>query len=258
MVGLQELIRRQKTARDPVALYLERLEKFANKEISQTIAAIIAEKEREFGEVVLALREKLVRELELLRREIPDIRRDIIENLKGADGYTPVKGKDFRDGKDADEKAIEERVLARIPTPKDGNDGIDAKPEDVVSLVLPVLLEKIPPSTKEKDADEVVEMVNVAEEKVLQSSVKDLPEALEEIRKEIRRKVVREFGGGGGGVTYRTPSGAVDGSNTSFTAVSSPNFVVADGITYFENNGYTLSGLTITMSVAPSQYIRYA
>ena len=63
---------------------------------------------------------------------------------------------------------------------------------------------------------------------------------------------------GEGGVTIQTPTGTVDGSNTTFTPTSQPSFVVADGITYFDGAGYTWGGVTIVMDVPPSQYIRVA
>lgn len=56
--------------------------------------------------------------------------------------------------------------------------------------------------------------------------------------------------------TYLTATGAVNSSNTTFTFTEVPQAIVADGITYFENNGYTLAGLTATLDVAPSQYIK--
>lgn len=62
--------------------------------------------------------------------------------------------------------------------------------------------------------------------------------------------------GSGGGVTVETPTGAVNGSNTSYTVTATPKWIVSDGITYFENNGYTLSGLTVTMTSAPTLYIK--
>jgi hypothetical protein len=60
----------------------------------------------------------------------------------------------------------------------------------------------------------------------------------------------------GNGVTMETPTGSVDGSNTTFTVSAEPQWVVSDGITYFANLGYTYSGGTIEMTVPPSQYIR--
>ena len=62
--------------------------------------------------------------------------------------------------------------------------------------------------------------------------------------------------GGGGGATIETPTGSVNASNTSFTVSAEPQYVVSDGITYFDGAGYTYSALTVTMTVPPSQYIR--
>ena len=63
-------------------------------------------------------------------------------------------------------------------------------------------------------------------------------------------------GGSGSGVTVETPTGTVNGSNTSFTVSATPKWIIGDGIVYFENAGYTLSGLTVTMTSAPWSYIR--
>lgn len=58
-------------------------------------------------------------------------------------------------------------------------------------------------------------------------------------------------GGSGGGLNFETPSGTIDGSNDTFTVLHTPKAVVLNGAWYFENDGYTLSGLTITMLVIP-------
>lgn len=57
--------------------------------------------------------------------------------------------------------------------------------------------------------------------------------------------------------TPSTPTGTIDGSNTVFGVTASPKSVIADGTTYFLNNGYTYSSPNITMTIAPSEYIRY-
>ena len=62
--------------------------------------------------------------------------------------------------------------------------------------------------------------------------------------------------GGGGGMSVETPSGTVNGSNTSFTATSTPKFIITDTGTYVQNFGFTLSGLNITMDLAPNAFIR--
>lgn len=61
---------------------------------------------------------------------------------------------------------------------------------------------------------------------------------------------------GGTGYTVETPSGSVNSSNVTFTVTTIPVYIVSDGITYFENAGYTRSSLTLTLDVPPSSYIR--
>lgn len=64
------------------------------------------------------------------------------------------------------------------------------------------------------------------------------------------------FTSSGGGSTVETPTGIVNGVNTQFKPTSEPKYVVADGTTYFENNGYTWDGTNINMTIAPSSFIR--
>lgn len=65
-----------------------------------------------------------------------------------------------------------------------------------------------------------------------------------------------QLNGGGSGVTVETPTGTVNAVNATFTPTGEPQWVVADGITYYAGAGYTWNGTTITMDVPPSQYIR--
>lgn len=67
-----------------------------------------------------------------------------------------------------------------------------------------------------------------------------------------------EIEGGTGSTQFETPSGSVNGSNVTFTVLNTPLYVVADNQTYFQNFGYTLSGLTITMDAGPFNFIRSA
>lgn len=52
-------------------------------------------------------------------------------------------------------------------------------------------------------------------------------------------------------LTVERPSGTIDGVNNSFTVVNIPDFINLNGISYFENDGYTISGLTLTLSIIP-------
>lgn len=56
---------------------------------------------------------------------------------------------------------------------------------------------------------------------------------------------------GGTTLGFETPVGTIDGVNATFTVIHVPVYVVLNGLTYFQGDGYTLSGLTITMLVIP-------
>lgn len=63
-------------------------------------------------------------------------------------------------------------------------------------------------------------------------------------------------GGGGSGVTVETPTGSVNSVNDTFAVSDEPQWVVSDGITYFDGAGYTYSAPNITMTIPPSSFIR--
>jgi hypothetical protein len=54
------------------------------------------------------------------------------------------------------------------------------------------------------------------------------------------------------GLNIETPSGVLDGNNVTFVATHTPKFIVTSNGVYFEGVGYTLAGLTITLSLPPS------
>ena len=76
----------------------------------------------------------------------------------------------------------------------------------------------------------------------------------------------RKLGGGGGGgsINVFTPSGTVDGSNTSFTSSNGqPKYILVDGVAKFETTHYTYVGsmsgtgtISITDGAPPTQTIR--
>lgn len=83
------------------------------------------------------------------------------------------------------------------------------------------------------------------------------PTSITTTGKSQRRVNITTGTGSGSGYTKDTPTGDVDSSNTTYTVVAEPAFVVADGITYFDGAGYTYSALSIEMDNPPTQYIRY-
>jgi hypothetical protein len=64
--------------------------------------------------------------------------------------------------------------------------------------------------------------------------------------------------GGSGATAVETPTGAVNGSNASYTVANTPLYIIVDGISKFETLHYTyLAGtITVTDGAPPVQYIR--
>jgi hypothetical protein len=74
------------------------------------------------------IKKKKQKQSDLLLSQIEKIKGERGET--GKDGYTPIKGKDYFDGKpgkDADENKIIQEVIKKIPIPKDGKPGKDGK-----------------------------------------------------------------------------------------------------------------------------------
>lgn len=71
-------------------------------------------------------------------------------------------------------------------------------------------------------------------------------------------------GGSGSGtattIEYETPSGTVNDSNVMFTVTRIPLYIVVNGVQYFEGQGYSRSGLTLTLdnAVGTDGFIRSA
>lgn len=159
---------------------------------------------------------------------------DHLQGDPGESGYTPIKGVDYQDGKDADEEAILNRVLEMLPNfIPDPVPGKDAEfDEDALTARI---ISKI---KKEKPFD-------MSHIKGAQSFVKD----------GVKYKF-EELMHGGGGSSNSTGTQVyneiVFGSGTSwalaFTPLSGTLRLFANGqrLTPGTGNDYTLSGTTIT------------
>lgn len=64
-------------------------------------------------------------------------------------------------------------------------------------------------------------------------------------------------GSSGGGGSFETPTGTIDGSNTTFTVSSEPALVIADGMSMVDGHGYTYSAGDIVFDVAPQDFVRF-
>jgi hypothetical protein len=146
---------------------------------------------------------------------------------------------DVKDGKDADEEIIVNKVISKIEIPE---------VEDLENNI-PKL------GTQIRDALELLQ----GEERLDMDAIAGLSEALEELRG------IRKLGGGGGFskiamegkiIDDETPTGTINGTNKIFTLASSPNpisslKVYRGGARQRITEDYTLSGKTITFTIAP-------
>ena len=154
-----------------------------------------------------------------------------------AKGEQGEKGEDGLDGRDADEEGIFQRLLTQIPAPikgDKGENGKDADDEQVTKLVIH----------------------KIQKERLIHASnIKDLPGFVKDGVKYRFEELMRGGGGGGGGggsgsLVSETPSGLINGSNTTYTVSKTISTVIS-----FEINGqfigpsnYTASGNTITFT----------
>lgn len=159
-----------------------------------------------------------------------------------------------------------------MPEVEDGKDAEPPTPEELTNALRPIFLEYM-------SSDSILS-------KLLEDHGKKVTDAVYgKVVNMIAGEIVKlkRVGGGyagdrvkaGAGITIRmnsigqkeiiasgagsvsTPTGTVNGSNATFTLTDgTPKWIVADGITYYENAGYSISGTTLTMDIAPSQFIR--
>lgn len=142
--------------------------------------------------------------------------------------------------------------------------GIDGKSADETKIVKAVLAQIKLPEYKETVLDNAGQIADKLEllkddSRLKIDAVKGLKEELDELKQ-------RPLGGKGGGfskihlemkmIDDETPSGAVNGSNTDFTLVKTPNpttslKVFINGMRMRITEDYTLSGKTITFLTAP-------
>ena len=54
----------------------------------------------------------------------------------------------------------------------------------------------------------------------------------------------------------KPPPETPDAVITVFTVTAEPQWIVADGTTYYAGKGYTYAALAVTMEVPPSSFIR--
>lgn len=180
----------------------------------------------------------------------------LIPNVK--DGYTPVKGKDYFDGKNGytpikgedyfDGRSVTPEEL--IPTIQELLPNDIATKEQVKSMIVAAIAKA---KSKEDKPINVSEIANTVTEKV----VATLDEKLKTLRAEMRQISSGAAFGGGGMGTIKFFKFTGDNSTTAFTLPDVPTqegsavFAFSGGQRLHNNEQFTVSGRTLTTTFTP-------
>ncbi len=182
---------------------------------------------------------------------------------------TPLipKVKDGIDGKTPTAIELRNLILPLIPKVKDGENGKTPSKIELETIIRPLILSYMEGMSKEAPQLTYDQIKGVAEPIIRQMMTETRKgwfggggggdnvragSGVTITTNAIGAKVISASGGG----TVETPTGTVNGSNVTFTVTATPKWIVADGITYYDGAGYSISGTTITMVSPPVQYIR--
>lgn len=187
-----------------------------------------------------------------------------VQKMQKGDKGDSIVGPPGKNAPIVDEEKLIKQILKKIPLPKNGVDGsID------IPKFMDMVIEKL---TKDKTLkpehifglkDEMTAYRNQLAGKHYGSDTLvrgggDTVAAGSNISISVVNGVKTISSTGGSSSAWSTPVEAVNGSTTVFTVGSSaPTDVVADGILLYPNLGYTYSNPTITLTNAPSLYVRF-
>ncbi len=176
---------------------------------------------------------------------------------------------DGEDGEDADEDEIVEKVLALIPEHKEesaeetrdlletltGEERLDKsaiKGLDELEKKLTELLKRPVTIGGARGVDTVVNGTSIGFSPTLHLSGSGLSYS------QVGNHYVVTITSGSGATAVETPTGAVNGTNDTYTVAHEPLYIIVDGVSKFVTLHYTYVAGTIkvTDGAVPTQYIR--
>lgn len=140
----------------------------------------------------------------------------------------------------------------RGPKGERGKDGIGRDGKNGESIIGPKGADGLNGSPD--TPDEIINKLNISQLFIDIERIRGLSEFIHSMEESIRYPL----GGGSssGRIIVETPPETPDSNITVFTVSKTPQWVVADGITYYSGQGYTANAGSITMTVPPTNYIR--
>lgn len=157
----------------------------------------------------------------------------------------------IHENKPKSNKELIELIKPLIPSPLKGDTGKTPTVQELIKIMKPLIPPPIPgsPDSPKEIRNKLKSLKG--KERLSVFDLKDTEYLKGHGKDRIQWNSIGQQQTTGGGGNFETPSGLIDGLNADFTVIHTPKGVVLNGQWYFENDGYTLSGLTITMLVIP-------
>lgn len=169
---------------------------------------------------------------------------DYFDGKDGKDGYTPIKNKDYFDGKDGktpkiDYDKIKSEIILEIPIPKDGKNGKDGSPDTREEIVNKIN------SGKEKDTKIKSEQIEGLEKFSTQENLDRAIGILDQRTQFLINK--RSGGTPGGSDTYvQFNDGGSFGGDSGFTYIKATQLLTVGGLIHTPIvQAHTSAGLKI-------------
>ena len=163
-------------------------------------------------------------------------------------GYTPRKGVDYTDGKDAvvDYQKVAKLAVALIPKPKDGTDG---STEEILQEIAELRKEV---KTKTGNTTRIgwgAHPITIYDGTTVIDKNARIINFGTNLTVSRNASGVITVSATATGITELTATGTINSVNTSFTFLSQPDYIFIDGVKYKENAGWTWDNGTLTATV---------
>lgn len=199
-----------------------------------------------------------------LDSRIAEIRNEVLKEFESKikplkDGYTPIKGKDYRDGIDGYTpiKGVDYRDGI------DGINGIDGKIDEATLGYLEDEIKKLKDKANGAKTGWGAHPLKIFDGTTLVDKVArviNFGTNLSATRSADGVITVNASGGSGSGLNKETPTGTVDDSNTSFTVSNEPFFINVNGAIYEVGDGlyasYVAGTITLSSPVGTGGFIK--
>lgn len=222
---------------------------------------------KELFDLVLALLEKLSNDFDQKMQEnkgeTDNVYREVYAELSDIKQGIKDKLRQLKENVGVDIKAVATQVIDKVKE-------LEAKipsPTDLSSIEGRLAVLETPKPEKPEDPYEArneLEAIDNESEKLKIEAIQKLREELDKIWEELKKKGGRAIFGGGFNysamsihiIDDETPSGTINGTNAVFTLANLPNppssvKVYRGGARQRITEDYTLSGATITFTIAP-------